>query len=135
MLLSAAATRVQADLRGTTGKPWTCSVDADYLLQVSDGVASERVLLEAEDEDEDEDWFAPPGASPEQLNGGLTADADEAVASETTEALRSPGEEWPVCPEHRRVTGVCEGWWYCEGEPYHDVAEVGSLASKETPSS
>jgi len=105
-------------------------VDADYVLHVSDGVASERVLLESEVEDED--WFAPAEATADELDGGLDADADELVASEVAEVLRSLGEVWPICSEHHRLMGMCEGWWYCEGEPYHDVAVVGSLAASPT---
>ncbi len=90
-------------------------------------MVGEQVLLESEVEDED--WVAPSEASPDEVIGGLNADADELVASEAAEVLRSLGETWPVCPQHRRVMGMCEGWWYCEGEPYHDVAEVGSLTT------
>ena len=123
--LSAAAERVQADLRRTTSKPWTCSVDGDYTLSVTDGVIDERLLLEAEVEDED--WFLPAGATATEQSAGLDADADELLASEVAEALRGLGITWPTCAEHRRAMGACEGWWYCEGAPYHDVAEVGSL--------
>jgi hypothetical protein len=49
-------------------------------------------------------------------------------------ARRNLGATWPACPEHRRVIGACEGWWYCEGEPYHDVEEVGSLSDGYVPS-
>lgn len=102
-------------------------MEANYVLHVSDGVASEQVLLESAVEDED--WYAPSEATPDELDGGLDADADELVASEAAEALRSLGHVWPVCPQHRREMGMCEGWWCCEGEPYHDVAQVGSLTA------
>ena len=49
------------------------------------------------------------------------------LASEVAEALRVLGITWPTCAQHRRAMGSCEGWWYCEGEPYHDVAEVGAV--------
>lgn len=123
--LSAAAARVEADLRRTTGRAWTCSISPDHVLQVSDGVHSERLRLE--DEVEDEPWFAPEDASPDELDEGLDADADELVAGELAEFLRSVGVAWPICVDHRRLLGVCSGWWYCEGEPYHDVAAVGEL--------
>src|SRR3954470_19513938 len=71
--LSAAAARVEADLRRTTQRPWICSVADDYTLYVTDGVISERVLLDADVEDED--WFAPPGASPAEIEAGRAADA------------------------------------------------------------
>lgn len=62
--LSAAAERVQADLRRTTSRPWTCSADGDYTLTVIDGVVDERLLLEVEVEDEDWSWrLAPPPRS------------------------------------------------------------------------
>ena len=123
--LSAAAGRVQADLRRTTNRPWTCSVDPDHVLTVTDGEVTERVALEPEVEDES--WYLPEGATAAEQDQALDADADEVVAGEVAEALRAQGISWPVCPEHGRVLGNCEGWWYCEGEPYHDVAEVGSL--------
>ena len=123
--LSAAAERVQADLRRTTSRPWTCSVDSDHLLSVTDGVIGERLLLESEVEDED--WFLPAGATATELSAGLDADADEVLASEVAEALRGLGIAWPTCSAHRRVMGACEGWWYCEGVPHHDVAQVGAL--------
>ena len=128
--LAAAAARVQADLRRTTEKPWVCSVSPDYLLSVTDGVATEQLPLEAEVEDEG--WFTPLGATASELNAGLDADADETLATEVTEALWTFGVTWPLCPEHRKVMGVCSGWWYCEGEPYHDLAEVGSLPEAKT---
>lgn len=123
--LSVSADRVQADLRRTTDRSWTCSVGPDYVLSVTDGEVTERVLLKSEVEDED--WYAPEEASESELDQGLSADADELLATEVAEALRAQDVTWPICPEHRRVMGNCEGWWYCEGEPYHDVAEVGSL--------
>ncbi len=101
-------------------------MDPDYVLHVSDGALNERVLLESQVDDED--WFVPSDASPDEVNGGLDADADELVASGAAEALRSLGETWAICPQHARVMGMCEGWWYCEGNPYHGVAPVGSLA-------
>ncbi len=42
--LTSTAERVQADLRRT----WTCSVDGDYVLSVTDGVVNERLLLARE---------------------------------------------------------------------------------------
>jgi hypothetical protein len=128
--LAAAAARVQADLRRTTEKPWVCSVGPDYLLSVTDGVATEHVPLEAEVEDED--WFTPPGATASEQSAGLDADADETLATEVTEVLWTFGVTWPLCPEHCKAMGVCSGWWYCEGEPYHDLAEVGSLPDAKT---
>jgi hypothetical protein len=71
----------------------------------------------------------------DELGAGLDADADELLATEVAEALRSLGVTWPICAQHRRVMGACEGWWYCEGEPYHDVAEVGSLPGQQVASS
>ncbi len=109
--LSAAAERVQADLRRTTSRPWTCSVDGDYALSVTGGVVHERLLLEAEIEDED--WFLPAGVTAAEQSAGLDADADEMVASEVAEALRVLGITWLICVQHRRVMGACEGWWYC----------------------
>jgi hypothetical protein len=128
--LAAAAARVEADLRRTMDKPWACSVDSDYLLSVTDGVVTEHVRLEAEVEDED--WFTPPGMTAAELSGGLDADANETLATEVKEALWVLGVTWPMCPEHRQIMGVCAGWWYCEGEPYHDVADVGSLPEATT---
>ena len=130
--LSAAAERVQEDLRRTTDRPWTCSVDADYVLSVTDGVGSERLPLEPAVEDEN--WYAPAGATAAELIAGLDADADELLASEVAEALRCLGVTWPVCAEHRQVMAACEGWWYCEGDPSHDVAQVGSLAAEQVSS-
>jgi hypothetical protein len=130
--LSAAAERVQADLRRTTDRPWSCSIDSAYVFSLTDGVVTERLLLEAEVEDED--WFAPAEATAGEVSAGLEADADELLAIEVAEALRNLGVTWPVCVEHRQVMGACEGWWYCEGEPYHDVAEVGSLSSEQASS-
>jgi hypothetical protein len=127
--LTAAAERVQADLRRTTGRPWACSVDSEFVLRVTDGVADQRLLLESAVEDED--WFAPSDVTAEELSAGLDADADELLASEVAEALRTLGITWPACVEHRRVMGACEGWWYCEGDPYHDVAEVGALEQEQ----
>jgi hypothetical protein len=98
---------------------------ADYLLSITDGGLSARVQLEREVEDED--WFVRAEATPSELSAGLDADADEAVAYEVTEGLVDVGVTWPVCPDHQRAMGACSGLWYCEGEPYHDVAEVGSL--------
>lgn len=43
------------------------------------------------------------------------------------EVLNSLGVAWPLCREHRGTMGACEGWWYCNGEPYHDVAGIGAL--------
>ncbi|WP_369137231.1 hypothetical protein [Modestobacter versicolor] len=123
--LSAAAARVQADLRRTTGRPWRCSVDAAHLLTVTDGTVTGRVVLDAEVEDEE--WFVPAGATPAERDAGLDADADEVVAGEVTAALRDHGVEWPRCPDHHRQLGACSGWWTCEGGASHDVAEVGSL--------
>jgi hypothetical protein len=123
-----AAARVQADLRRTTGRPWGCSVDSDLVLMLTDGVITRAWSLEPELEDAD--WFVDPSAAPEEASAGLDADADELLAFEVAEAMADLGFEWPVCPEHRRVLGSCEGWWYCDGpspESYHDVAEVGSL--------
>ena len=123
--LSAAAGRVQADLRRTTDRPWTCSVEPDHVLTVTDGEVTERVALEPAVEDES--WYLPEGATAAEQDQGLDADADEVVAGEVAEALRAQGISWPVCPEHGRVLGNCENWWFCEGTPSHDVAEVGSL--------
>ncbi|MBN1093637.1 hypothetical protein JKP75_14380 [Blastococcus sp. TML/M2B] len=120
--LTAAAVRVEADLRRTTGRPWTCSVE-DFALTVTDGVLTRRVELEHEVE---EAFVAPP-VEPRDLEADLDADADEVVAYEVSEALTDLGLHWPVCPEHRQVMGSCTGWWYCSGETYHDVAEIGSL--------
>ena len=114
-------------------RPWTCSVDSEYVLSVTDGAITARLLLESEVEDED--WYAPAEASTDELGAGLDADADELLATEVAEALRSLGVTWPICAQHRRVMGACEGWWYCEGEPYHDVAEVGSLPGQQVASS
>jgi hypothetical protein len=107
----------------------TCSIDPDYVLCVTDGVVTERLLLESEVEDEG--WFAPAEATAEEQNAVLDADADELLASEVAEAPTSLGVTWPVCAEHRRVLDACEGWWYCEGERYQDVAEVGCLSSEQ----
>ncbi len=127
--LSAAAERVSADLVRTTNRPWTCDVGSDYVLTVSDGVIGERLLLESEVEDEE--WFAPVGATAAELDAGLDADADELLSSEVAEALRSLGVEWPVCADHRRAMISCSGSWICNGEPSHDVAEVGSLQAAQ----
>jgi hypothetical protein len=123
--LVAAAERVQADLRRTTDRAWTCALDGDLVLTVSDGVQSGQRVLVAEVEDED--WYAPAGATPAELSAGLDADADEMVATEVVEALRVMGVSWPVCVDHARAMGNCSGWWYCEGDVQHDVAEAGSL--------
>ena len=123
--LVAAAGRVEADLRRTTGRAWTCTVDDALVLTVSDGVRSEQVALV--DEVEDEDWYAPAGATSTELAAGLDADADEVVATDVAEVLRVLGTTWPVCALHARAMGNCSGWWYCPGEPQHDVAEAGSL--------
>lgn len=127
--LAAAAERVQADLRRTTGKAWTCSVDGEYVLHVSDGAESQPVLLDSDVHDEH--WFVPEGATPEQVDDGLDADAEELVAQEAAEALRLFDVEWPVCREHDRILGACSGWWYCGGQTYHDVAAVGSLKAED----
>jgi hypothetical protein len=116
---------VEADLRRTTGRSWSCSVDGQYVLAVTDGVQTVRVLLESEVEDEE--WFVRDGSSAADLDAGLDADADELLASEVVEVLNSLGVAWPLCREHRGTMGACEGWWYCNGEPYHDVAGVGAL--------
>jgi hypothetical protein len=123
--LVAAAGRVQADLRRTTGHPWTCTIDDDLVLTVSDGVRSEQLALVAEVEDEA--WYAPAGATPGELGAGLDADADEVVGTEVAEALRALGLSWPVCADHARVLGNCSGAWCCPGEPQHDIAEAGQL--------
>ena len=128
--LAAAAERVQSDLRRTMDQAWTCALDDALVLTVSDGVRSEQVLLV--DEVEDEDWYAPAGATPAELSAGLDADASEVIASEVTEALRALGTTWPLCAEHVRAMGNCSGWWYCQGEPPHDVAEAGSLPEGAT---
>jgi hypothetical protein len=126
-----AATRVEADLRRTTGRPWTCSVDSELVLTITDGVIARIVVLEREVEDEE--WFVRPGANPAEVSAGLDADASELVGGEAAEAMTDLGLEWPVCPEHSRVLGSCSGWWYCDGpspEDYHDVAEVGLLSAR-----
>lgn len=97
----------------------------DYLLRVSTGPRVEQILLESEVEDEN--WFAPVDATPAELDAGLEADANELLAAEIGEAVRALGIEWPTCPQHGRLMDACSSWWYCAGEPYHDVAEVGSL--------
>ena len=124
-----AAARVEADLRRTTGRPWTCSVDPGLVLTLTDGVVTRRVLLESEVEDEG--WFVQAEADTDEVSAGLDADADEVLAYEVSEAMTDLGVQWPVCQEHRRAMGSCSGWWYCEGEStesYHDIAEVGSLS-------
>lgn len=78
--LSAAAERVQEDLRRTTDRPWTCSVDTEYVLSVTDGVVIERLLLAPDVEDED--WFTPGDATAVELSAGLDADAGELLATE-----------------------------------------------------
>ena len=123
--LVAAVGRVEADLRRTTGRAWNCRLDDGLVLTVSDGVRSEQVVLV--DEVEDQDWYAPTGATPAELGAGLDADADEVVATEVAEVLRVLGTTWPVCASHARVMANCSGWWYCPGDPQHDVAEAGSL--------
>jgi len=126
--LVAAAGRVQEDLRRTTAQPWVCSLSADYVLTLTDGVMIRRLVLESEVEDED--WFVNAGTA--DAGAGLDADADELLAYEVAEAMTDLGFEWPVCQEHRRAMGSCSGWWYCEGESsesYHDIAEVGSLSA------
>ena len=121
----AAAGRVQADLRRTTDPAWSCTLDEDLLLTVSDGVRSGQLLVVAEVEDEA--WYAPSGATAAELGAGSDADAGGAVATAVAEALGTAGVSWPVCTDHVRAMGNCEGWWYCPGEPQHDVAETGSL--------
>ena len=99
-------------------------------MSVTDGVVATRWPLEAEVEDED--WFVPADVTDSESSAGLDADADELLASEVAEALKGLGITWPTCAAHRRVMGACEGWWYCGGEPYHDVSEVGSLQDGQT---
>ncbi|KQS66544.1 hypothetical protein [Modestobacter sp. Leaf380] len=67
------------------------------------------------------------GVSPASMNASLDADADDAVAYEVSEGLADLGVTWPVCPDHQRPMGVCSGLWFCEGKPYHDLADVGHL--------
>jgi hypothetical protein len=104
--LSAAAGRVEADLRRTTQQPWTCFVADDYTLHVTAGGLSSKVLLEADVEDEE--WFAPAEASPADVDDGLDADADELLASEAVELMRVLGITWPVCPDHSQVMGPAQ---------------------------
>lgn len=101
-----------------------------YTLAVSNGVDTEHILLQ-EDLD-DEEWFAPSGASAAEIEEGLDSDADELLATEIAGALNVFGTAWPTCAEHDRVMGACSGLWYCGGEPYHDVAVVGSLDNART---
>jgi hypothetical protein len=122
--LEVAAARVQADLRRTTGHPWRLTVSTDLVLTIADDRQIAQVQLDAEVDD-----VLLEGVTSDSLADELDIDADDAVAYQVSEGLIDLGVTWPLCPDHRRAMSVCSGLWFCEGEPYHDVADVGSLVA------
>lgn len=123
-----AATRlVAADLRRALGEPWSCRLDDDWALTVSDGVRTESSLLNSRVEDEA--WYVNERWSEEEQRAALEAEAGEAVATEVVELLRVLGAGPLTCPQHGSRIGTCEGVWHCEGASGHDVALVGRLGT------
>ena len=121
----AATEFVTADLRRVLGGSWSCRLDDDWVLTVSDGARTEASLLTGEIEDEA--WYVNERWSDEDQRAALDAEAGEAVATEVIELLRVLGAGPLRCPQHGAELGSCEGVWYCEGVTGHDVALIGRL--------
>ena len=121
----AATELVAADVRRVLGEPWSCWLDDDWVLTVSDGARTESSLLNSRVEDEA--WYVNERWSDEDQRAALDAEAAEAVATEVVEILRVLGAGPLTCPQHDSRLGSCEGVWYCEGVNGHDVALVGRL--------
>lgn len=120
--LRVSAERVTTDLRFALGDGWSCSVDETFVLIISGPSVAEAVALGTHVADLDEE---DPTWSEAQRSSVLEEDADETVAGEALEVLRSVGVTGPRCEQHGEPLGSCLSVWTCPTG--HDGPFVGDL--------
>ncbi|MFB6724186.1 hypothetical protein ACFCV3_28670 [Kribbella sp. NPDC056345] len=122
--LEAVAKLLTRDMRRTLGKGWWCRLDDPYVVTVTDGRRTERVLLDARVDEEN--WPAEAWAAGLREHT-MADDAADAVAGEVLEVMRLWDIGWPLCTEHGRVADVCSSTWVCPGPRSHDLGLLGAL--------
>lgn len=125
--LRAAAGLDEQDLRTALGPTWSCVLEDDLVLTVTDGTRTERSMLPAEVSDES--WYVNSAWSESEQQAVLESEAMEVVALEVQEILDVLDRARLACPEHHGDLEACTHVWYCRDG--HDVALVGRLGAPD----